>query len=246
MTTTGRLTGQDFSLDETIVEQGPIPRRCRQGAGGERRNADRRGPAGEGSARGLGRAPGRTGDALQHQFAQDDSLRNADCRANVYHVAPSRSMLTDALGAVPRLLEMAARLPRRRQGPGRPALRRRDAPLGQEVRPQADRRQGRGSSAILPANAPMDRPAPAPSSSRAGRRGGHDRHRRRGRQFRRLYPVPHLGAETRSAARRGWFPATWSRVLDAWGSAQLQSRFVRTNKRPMRRARLSGLGGRSA
>jgi ABC transporter substrate binding protein (PQQ-dependent alcohol dehydrogenase system) len=33
---------------------------------------------------------------------------------------------------------------------------------------------------------------------------------------------------------QGLVPATWSRVLDAWGSAQLQSRFVRTNKRPMR------------
>ena len=36
------------------------------------------------------------------------------------------------------------------------------------------------------------------------------------------------------AGTQGLTPATWSRVLDSWGSAQLQSRFVRANKRAMR------------
>ncbi len=40
--------------------------------------------------------------------ATDDRLRGADCRANVFHVVPSRAMLTDALGSVPRLQAVAS------------------------------------------------------------------------------------------------------------------------------------------
>lgn len=35
---------------------------------------------------------------LLNAGARDDNLRNADCRANILHVAPSRAMLADALG----------------------------------------------------------------------------------------------------------------------------------------------------
>ena len=34
---------------------------------------------------------------LMNALAEDDRLRNDDCRANVFHVAPSRAMLTDGL-----------------------------------------------------------------------------------------------------------------------------------------------------
>ena len=37
------------------------------------------------------------GETLINAFAPDDRLREADCRANVVHVAPTRSMLADAL-----------------------------------------------------------------------------------------------------------------------------------------------------
>lgn len=38
------------------------------------------------------------GVTIFNVWAQDDSLRQEDCRANVIHVAPSRAMLADALG----------------------------------------------------------------------------------------------------------------------------------------------------
>ena len=38
----------------------------------------------------------------------DDRLREQDCRANVVHVAPTRSMLADALGAISGLEAMEA------------------------------------------------------------------------------------------------------------------------------------------
>jgi ABC transporter substrate binding protein (PQQ-dependent alcohol dehydrogenase system) len=37
------------------------------------------------------------GATMLNAFAQDERLREQDCRANVFHVAPSRSMLADAL-----------------------------------------------------------------------------------------------------------------------------------------------------
>jgi ABC transporter substrate binding protein (PQQ-dependent alcohol dehydrogenase system) len=48
------------------------------------------------------------------------------------------------------------------------------------------------------------------------------------------YVEYHTAEPKLTGGTQGLIPATWSRVLDAWGSAQLQSRFVRTNKRPMR------------
>lgn len=41
--------------------------------------------------------PGASGAAILNATAPDDSLRGANCRANVFHLLPSRAMLADAL-----------------------------------------------------------------------------------------------------------------------------------------------------
>ena len=97
--TTGRFMNQEFTLD--VDRRAPMPtkliqdvvqkvdarralhrRRC------DARHAaqDRRRPQGQGRA------------ASSTSAAPDDSLREENCRANVLHTAPTRSMLADALG----------------------------------------------------------------------------------------------------------------------------------------------------
>jgi ABC transporter substrate binding protein (PQQ-dependent alcohol dehydrogenase system) len=94
--TTGRFTGQRYVLDEVILEEGESPV-----AAAEKLVQDGTTliavslPAEEVLA---------VADALRERDAvvlnigaRDDGLRGKDCRANVFHVAPSRAMLTDAL-----------------------------------------------------------------------------------------------------------------------------------------------------
>ena len=95
--TTGRFTKQTYTLDEVALAEG--------------------GPSAVDAARGLldkgvrylvlalpadeliavADAVKGNGAALFNVAAPDDRLRGADCRANVFHIAPSRAMQTDAL-----------------------------------------------------------------------------------------------------------------------------------------------------
>src|SRR4051812_35007284 len=91
---TGAFTGQRYALEEAILEEG-------RSAADAAREVVRKGtgfvvanlPADEVLA---------VADALKYDpvvifnaGAPDDRLRGADCRANVFHVAPSRAMLAD-------------------------------------------------------------------------------------------------------------------------------------------------------
>jgi ABC transporter substrate binding protein (PQQ-dependent alcohol dehydrogenase system) len=231
MATTGRLTGQDFKLDEVLVGKGQSAVDAAKGL------ADK----GEGLI--VVDLPAAdllaVSDALKDRpvtlfniGAEDDNLRNADCRANIYHIAPSRSMLTDALmqfllykqwrsvflvtGKEPadKLYAEAARRSIKKFGLklvgdkewtfGDLARERADGPT------QADAlvfSRGTGADVIVVAD-------------EAGNFGD--------------YIQYHTAEPKLVVGTQGLTPATWSRVLDSWGSAQLQSRFVRTNKRAMR------------
>src|SRR3954469_21579210 len=94
--TTGAFTGRRYVLDEAPLKQGEPPAETARkliegGAGFLLVNL----PADDlivvaDAVRGR--------DAIVFNVgAPDDRLRGADCRANVFHVAPSRAMLTDAL-----------------------------------------------------------------------------------------------------------------------------------------------------
>ena len=94
--TTGQFTGHRYSLEEETLEEGQDPVAAARAL----------------AARGIGylalHLPAddllSISDALKgdrtvlfNVSATDDRLRGADCRANVFHVVPSRAMLTDAL-----------------------------------------------------------------------------------------------------------------------------------------------------
>lgn len=94
--TTGRLVGQTFKLDESLIEETDDPVAAFEEivAKGNRfvvlnLPADK-------VLKIADAAKGRD-ILLFNAGAHDESLRNEDCRDNVMHVAPARSMLTDAL-----------------------------------------------------------------------------------------------------------------------------------------------------
>lgn len=231
MTTTGRLTGQNFRLDDVLLSKGQSP------VDAAKALVDK----GEGLI--ITDLPAKdllaVSDALKDKpatlfniGAEDDGLRSEDCRANVYHFAPSRAMLTDALmqfllykqwrnvflieGKEPddKLYGEAARRSIKKFGLklvgdkewtfGNLARERADGPT------QADAlvfSRGTGADVIVVAD-------------EADNFGD--------------YIQYHTAEPKLVVGTQGLVPATWSHVLDAWGSAQLQSRFVRTNKRTMR------------
>ena len=96
--------------------------------------------------------------------ATDDRLREEDCRANVIHVAPTRSMLADALAAISRLEAVAALAARRRLASRRQALRRRAAPRRHAVRRQDRRGAGVRGYRRRAAHRQRRRPDPAPDA----------------------------------------------------------------------------------
>ena len=231
MKTTGRLTGQDFQLDEHLLGRGESPADAAKAL------------VAEGEDLIIADLPAKdlldVSDALKGTPAQlfniqaeDDRLRQGDCRENVTHVVPSRSMLTDALmqflfmkqwrkvflvtgkDADDALYADAVRRSVKKFGMklvgdkpwtfGNLARERADGPT------QADAlvfTRGTSADVIVVAD-------------EAGNFGD--------------YVQYHTSEPKLVTGTQGLVPATWSHVLDAWGSAQLQSRFVRTNKRVMR------------
>jgi ABC transporter substrate binding protein (PQQ-dependent alcohol dehydrogenase system) len=231
MKTTGRLTGQNFVLNEVLLNKG------QSAVDAAKALAD------QGQGLILTDLPAddllAVSDALKDRpvslfniAAEDDRLRNEECRPNIFHFAPSRSMLTDALmqfllykqwrhvflitGTEPddKLYAEAARRSIRKFGLklsgdkewtfGALARERADGPT------QADAlvfSRGTDADVIVVAD-------------EEGNFGD--------------YIQYHTAEPKLVVGTQGLTPTTWSRVLDVWGSAQLQSRFVRTYKRPMR------------
>ena len=147
------------------------------------------------------------GETLINALALDERLREQDCRANVFHVAPTRSMLADALAQylvwkkwrkwmLTVRFARKRRVVRRRAAPCCDAVRRQDrrgAGIQGHRRGAAHRQRGRRDSA---ANADGD--AKRARSRRAGCGG-------RERGLCRLSAVPDLGP---SPGRRfGWIGA---------------------------------------
>jgi ABC transporter substrate binding protein (PQQ-dependent alcohol dehydrogenase system) len=95
--TTGRFMNQKFEISDALLGVGDDPSaRLAAMAGDEIAFILTDVPADRLLA--LAAASRTTGITLFNIRAPDDSLRQQDCRDNVIHVAPSRSMLTDALG----------------------------------------------------------------------------------------------------------------------------------------------------
>ncbi|WP_199699365.1 ABC transporter substrate-binding protein [Oleomonas cavernae] len=97
--TTGKFTHQRYALDEATLAAGQsaveaATRLVDGGAGFLILDL----PADE--LLGVADALAARNVILFNAQAQDDRLRNADCRANLFHIAPSRAMVTDALAQV--------------------------------------------------------------------------------------------------------------------------------------------------
>lgn len=231
MKTTGRLTGQNFTLDEVLLSEGQSAVEAAKGLvakGAGLIVTDLPAPELLAVADALKDMPA----TLFNISAEDDSLRNADCRANVYHIAPSRAMLTDALaqfllfkqwrgvflisGKEPADKLYAEAVRRSVKKFGLKLVGDKEWEFGNLARDRADGptqaealvfSRGTGADVIVVAD-------------EEGNFGD--------------YVQYHTAEPKLVVGTQGLTPATWSRVLDVWGSAQLQSRFVRTNKRAMR------------
>lgn len=231
MKTTGRLTGQDFELDEHILARGENPVEAAKAL------------IAKGESLVIVDLPAKdllaVSDALKDTAAQlfnieaeDDSLRQADCRANVTHIVPSRSMLTDALMQFLFLKQWRKVFLITGKDPDdaayADAVRRSVKKFGMKL--VGDKPWTFGNLAKERADGPTQSDALVFTrgtsadvivvADEAGNFGD--------------YIQYHTSEPKLVTGTQGLIPTTWSRVLDSWGSAQLQSRFVRTNKRTMR------------
>ena len=231
MKTTGRLTGQDFQLDEHLLARGESPVDAAKAL------------VAKGEALIIADLPAKdllaVADALKGTSAQlfniqaeEDSLRQADCRADVIHIVPSRSMLTDALVQFLFLKQWRKVFLITGKDPDdtlyADAVRRSVKKFGMKL--VGDKPWEFGNLARERADGPTQSDALVFTrgtsadvivvADEAGNFGD--------------YIQYHTSEPKLVTGTQGLVPATWSHVLDAWGSAQLQSRFVRTNKRTMR------------
>ncbi len=159
--------------------------------------------------------------------ASDDRLRNEDCRNNIMHIAPSRAMYTDALAqylvwkkwrdwllvvgpeARDQLFAEAVRKSARKFGAR--IVEERNWDFGADAR--------RTAQAEVPAFTQGVEYDVLLVADELGVFGEY-------LMFRTWDPRPVAGTQ-------GLNPSTWHLTHEQWGSAQLQSRFVKANKRRM-------------
>lgn len=229
--TTGKFTGQRYSLDEAVLDigQSPVEAARKLVEGGARfLVADL--PADELLA---------VADALKGQDAvlfnagaRDDRLRGPDCRANIFHVAPSRSMATDALAQV-----MAARRwsnlflivgPQPGDKLYAEAMKASARKFGLKIAAEKAWEFGplaraRGDSVTQAEALVFSRGIDYDIMIVADEAG----------DFGDYIPY-HTWDPKLLAGTQGLVATSWHRAQDAWGSAQLQSRFFKATSRTMR------------
>jgi ABC transporter substrate binding protein (PQQ-dependent alcohol dehydrogenase system) len=229
--TTGAFTGQRFELEEAALDEDDAPvaaarKLVEGGAGVIAVNL----PADEllAVADALKGAPA----VLFNIGAPDDRLRGADCRANVFHVAPSRAMLADALAqflAFKRWRKVFLIVgPQPADILYADAMRRSARKFGLTI--TADKAWEFGPLAQTKGDSPTRADAlvftrgvdydVAVVADEAGDFGDYV-------PFRTWDPRPVAGTQ-------GLVPTSWHAAHEYWGAAQLQNRFRRAANRPMR------------
>lgn len=231
--TTGQFLGQHFALVESMLDPGQDPAIAirsltDQGLSLVVTAVD---------AKDLLAAADAAGSSmlLLNASAQDESLREQECRPNIVHVAPSRSMLTDALAQyltwkkwrrwvlvtgshdTDKLLATAlrrsaakfgAKIIGEREFEDTGGARRTDSGLAEVQRQMPVLTQNMGDYDVLV--------AADESEVFAGYL-----------PYRTWDPRPVAGSS-------GLVPATWTASFDQWGAVQLQDRFARKFQRPMK------------
>ncbi|MFG1319774.1 ABC transporter substrate-binding protein [Xanthobacter autotrophicus] len=230
-TTTGLFTGQSFALETTTLGEDEDPA---QAARTLEANGARLLIVNLPSAELL-----KVADAVKDKDAvifnvgaTDDALRAQDCRANVFHVAPSRAMLTDALvqflaskrwtklflitGPQPADLLYAEALRRSAKKFGVKIVADKPWTFGPLGRERSDSIT-RSDALVFSRGVDTDVIVVADEANDFGTYIA----------FRTYEPRLVVGTQ-------GLTAATWHPAQDAYGSAQLQSRFLRSASRTMR------------
>ena len=225
--TTGRFLKQEFSLETAILDKDADPVQAME----------------EMAAKGIhffvldvgADAVLKLADAAKgkqilffNATAPDNKLRSAECRANVMHIGPSRSMYTDALAQF--LVRKRWRnwflVTGKRQGDGlfAAAVKKSAKKFGAKVVEEKEWTFGPDARRTAQAEVPAFT---------------------QGIDYDVLFVADEIGIFGEYLAYRTWEPklvvgtqglsaSTWHRTHEQWGSAQLQSRFVKRFKRRMR------------
>lgn len=225
--TTGRFLGQDYALRLVSVPPGEDALAAAAAALAETDLMLLDAPAATLLA--IADLPQAQGALLFNTAAPETALRDADCRANVLHSAPSRAMLGDALaqflasrrwddlvlveGAHPEDAAFAAALERSLAKFGLGIDDRKTWAFDADMRRNAAQEvplftQGFGDYDVLLV---------------ADERGDFARYL----SYNTWHPRPVAGSD-------GLVPAAWAPVVEQWGAAQLQNRFAAQSGRAMR------------
>ena len=232
--TTGRFLRQEFTLD--VVQSASVPELVAE--------VTKRVDAGAGFVvvDGSAAAVLALADALKgrdvlimNAGSGDDRLREADCRANVVHTAPSRAMLADGLAQYLVWKQWRRWLLVRGTGADdeafaealRRAAKRFGAKIVEERTFEAEtgsRRADGGQEQIQLQIPVFTQNAPAYDVLMVADEGG---------QFGEYFPYRTWDPRP-VAGTQGLTPMSWHPALEQWGATQFQNRFQRLAKRPMR------------
>ena len=167
--------------------------------------------------------------------SSDDRLREQDCRSNVVHTAPSRTMLADALAQYLVWKQWRRWFLVHGTGPGdeafAAALRRAAKRFGAKIVEQrpfqveaGSRRADGGHEQIQEQIPAFTQNVPAHDVLTVADEAG---------QFGEYFPYRSWDARP-VAGTHGLVPTSWHPALEQWGATQFQNRFRRLANRPMR------------
>jgi ABC transporter substrate binding protein (PQQ-dependent alcohol dehydrogenase system) len=174
------------------------------------------------------------GETLINASALDERLREQDCRANVIHVAPTRSMLADALAQYliwkkwRRWVLLAGSHENDRLFAG--ALRHAATRFGAKIIEEREFKDSGGARRTDSGVAEIQRQMPVVTQ------GFPDHDVLLAADESEVFAgyLPYRTWDTRPVAgSAGLVPTTWNAAFDQWGAVQLQNRFTKAFQRPM-------------
>jgi len=225
-TATGRFLGHDYTLERVILgEDDDIAAAARAALDAGHRLIVANLPAA--ALLTLADLPEAQGALIVNGAAPDDALRREECRANLLHTLPSRAMLTDALAQFMGRKRWTDWFLITGEGPG-------DAEYAAALRASAAKFNAKiVEESVWRFDADMRRNAAqeVPLLTRA-------------RDYDVVVVADEIGDWARYVPYNTWLarpvagteglaPVAWSPVVEQWGAAQLQRRFVRATGRGM-------------
>ena len=231
--TTGRFLNQRYTLLEKLIGEGDDPVAAMNALADQRAtfivtslDADRLlKVADAGQAR---------GETLINASALDERLREQDCRANVVHVAPTRSMLADALAQYlvwkkwRRWMLLAGS--HENDKLFAEALRHAATRFGAKIVEEREFKDSGGARRTDSGVAEIQRQMPTVTQ------GAPDHDVLVAADESEVFAgyLPYRTWDPRPVAgSAGLVPGTWNAAFDQWGAVQLQNRFAKAFQRPM-------------